>query len=125
MPTMANDHAILIVDDDEDIRELLAELLRDEGYRVQTAKNGHDALTSLRTGTDPPCLIILDLMMPVMNGFQFLEALRRDPALSLIPVAVVTANGSLGTEERAAIAAPILAKPLELRRLLEVVRQLC
>ena len=122
---MQTDHAILIVDDDEDIRELLAEFLRDEGYRVQTAKNGLDALTSLRAGDGRPCLILLDLMMPVMNGFQFLEAFRSDPELSPIPVAVVTAHGSLGVAERAAIAAPILSKPLELPTLLEVVGRLC
>jgi CheY-like chemotaxis protein len=119
------DHAILIVDDDDDIRELLAEFLEDEGYRVVTARNGLDALGRLRAGGAPPCLILLDLMMPVMNGFQFLEAFRSDPALALIPVAVVSAHGGLGPSERAAIAAPIYAKPLDLDALLEVVGRLC
>ena len=120
-----NDHSILIVDDDDDIRELLAEVLEDEGYRVATARNGLDALTQLRAGGARPSMILLDLMMPVMNGFQFLEAFRRDPALSPIPIAVVSAHGGLGPAERAAIAAPILAKPLALPRLLEVVGELC
>lgn len=122
---MPNDHPILIVDDDDDIRELLAEFLEDEGYRVTTARNGLDALTLLRAGGTLPRMILLDLMMPVMNGFQFLEAFRRDPALSPIPVAVVSAHGGLGPAERAVIAAPILAKPLALPRLLQIVGELC
>ena len=119
------DHAILIVDDDEDIRELLAELLREEGYRVVTAENGRAALARLRSAEAAPCLILLDLMMPVMNGFEFLEAFRSDPALASIPVAVVTAHGGLRDEERAALAVPILAKPVPLPVLLEVVGRLC
>ena len=119
------DHAILVVDDDDDIRELLAEFLQDEGYRVMTARNGSDALTQLRAGGTRPCLILLDLMMPVMNGFEFLEAFRRDPALALIPVAVVSAHGELGPAERSAIAAPILRKPLALTTLLELIGRLC
>ncbi len=117
--------AILIVDDDDDIRELLAEFLTDEGYKVLTARNGLDALTQLGAGGARPCLILLDLMMPVMNGFQFLEAFRSDPALTPIPVAVVSAHAGLGPAERAAIAAPIFAKPLKLSTLLEVVGRLC
>lgn len=119
-----SEHSILVVDDDEDLRELLADVLRDEGYSVQTAKNGLDALSSLRQ-SDPPCLILLDLMMPVMNGFQFLEELRRDPALSPLQVAVVTAHGSLGPAEKAALAAPILTKPVAIPKLLELVGELC
>ena len=118
-------HAILIVDDDDDIRELLAEFLEDEGYQVTTARNGLDALGKLRAGSAHPCLILLDLMMPVMNGFQFLEAFRSDPALSPIPVAVVSAHGGLGAAVRAAIAAPIFTKPLALPALLEMVGRLC
>lgn len=119
------DHAILVVDDDDDIRELLAEVLRDEGYRVTTARNGSDALTQLRAGGTLPSLILLDLMMPVMNGFEFLAACRSDPALARIPVAVISAHGGLGPAERSAIAAPILRKPLALTTLLEVVGRLC
>ncbi len=119
------DHAILIVDDDDDIRELLADFLRDEGYQVSTACNGLDALSVLRAAATYPCLILLDLMMPIMNGFEFLKAFRSDPALAPIAVAIVSANGSLGPAERSALAAPILSKPLKLPALLEVVERLC
>lgn len=119
------DRAILIVDDDDDIRELLAEYFEEEGYRVTTARDGLDALTQLRAGGAPPRLILLDLMMPGMNGFQFLAEFRGDPTLPRIPVVVVSAHGGLGPAERAAIAAPIVAKPFALPRLLELVGELC
>src|SRR5689334_4531116 len=117
--------SVLIVEDDEDIRELLADVLRDQGYPVLTAKNGIEALASLRSGAKHPGLILLDLMMPVMNGFQFLEAFRGDPDLKSIPVTVVTAHGALAAAERDALAVPILAKPVALPVLLETVARHC
>jgi CheY-like chemotaxis protein len=83
---------VLIVDDDFDVREALADLLVDEGLSVVTAADGAEAIKLLRTLHVPPSIILLDLMMPVMNGYAFLEEQRRDPALSSIPVAVITAG---------------------------------
>jgi CheY-like chemotaxis protein len=83
---------ILVVDDDHAIRESLSELLEDEGYHVAKATNGQEALEVLaRVG--PPCVILLDLMMPVMDGYEFMGRKTADPALASIPVVVITAAG--------------------------------
>src|SRR4051812_42751331 len=74
---------VLVVDDDPTIRDALHMILEAEGYHVETAANGAEALSCLREG-QPPCLIVLDLMMPVLNGWQFRNLQRQDPALSEI-----------------------------------------
>jgi CheY-like chemotaxis protein len=111
---------ILVVDDDREIRETLKDVLEEEGYDVHAAANGVEALAILRRdGARPPSLIVLDLMMPQMNGWQFCEAQRADPALSPIPVLIISASSDAG---RASIAGnPRLRKPVELARLLEAV----
>jgi CheY-like chemotaxis protein len=87
--------AILVVDDDPDIREALRDVLEDEGFAVVEAENGKDALDYL-AGADPaPCLVLLDLMMPVMDGMQFLAERTGDRRLAEIPVTVVTASRDL------------------------------
>ena len=83
---------VLIVDDDPDIREILAETLVDKGFDVATAANGLEALRILESMSVPPSAILLDLMMPIMDGYGFLERRRRDPALASIPLAIVTAG---------------------------------
>ena len=83
---------ILIVDDDTDVRRALTELLEDEGYAVAGAANGLAALNMMRGGVRPS-LILLDLMMPGMNGWDFRNAQLRDPELSDVPVVVVSASG--------------------------------
>ena len=82
--------AILVVEDDQDTREGLAEVLAVAGYLVRTAANGKIALEQARENR--PDLIVLDLAMPVMNGWQFLEVQRRDPRLAAIPVIVASAS---------------------------------
>src|SRR5579864_3307066 len=82
---------ILVVEDDLDIREGIQEILEDEGYEVFTAGNGQEALDLLRT-IPTPGLILLDLMMPVMDGHQFLELFREQAAYALVPVVVVSAG---------------------------------
>ena len=88
----ANDNTVLVVEDDPDIREVLAQLLAPEGYLVATAEHGEDALAWLRQNPTP-CAILLDLMMPVMDGLTFLRAMRAEPALAGIPVVVLSAAG--------------------------------
>jgi len=83
---------ILVVDDSHDVRELLTAGLRSSGYHVITASDGEEAL--LIASTMPPDLIILDIMMPIMNGWEFLRDLRRDPALGSMKVMVLTAIGA-------------------------------
>ena len=81
---------ILLVEDDEDIRETVFECLVEEGYRVHAATHGAEALAWLREG-GRPALVVLDLLMPVMNGAEFLASLRRDGALAPVPVLLMTA----------------------------------
>ncbi|MEW6270756.1 MAG: response regulator [Thermodesulfobacteriota bacterium] len=85
---------ILLVEDEEAVREVIAAVLDTEGYRVRTASNGREALDVLRGGLRP-CMIILDLMMPVMDGWQFRAEQLRDPELLKIPTIVYSAIGHI------------------------------
>ncbi len=86
------DPMVLVVDDDDDIREATAAILTAEGYRVVSATHGKEALAILQNGAHIGA-IILDLKMPVMDGIELRKILRADPALARIPVVVVTAGG--------------------------------
>jgi CheY-like chemotaxis protein len=113
---------VLVVDDDESIRESLCDILVFEGYRAVGVANGREALALLeRNGT--PCVILLDLMMPVMDGAAFRAAQLRSPALRRIPVAIITAAGSQAAAGITAEA--VLIKPLRVEGLLEVVGRYC
>jgi CheY-like chemotaxis protein len=105
---------VLLVEDDHDLRTALAEVLDDEGYDVWQAENGREALEALRAR--PASVVLLDLMMPVMSGWEFLAALRRDPGFHRVRVVVVTA--SLDPPPGAYA---YLSKPFELRELLAVI----
>jgi CheY-like chemotaxis protein len=83
---------ILVVDDDAGARGAMCELLDAEGYSVLQAENGQEALDLLENAPDRPCLIVLDLAMPVLDGYEFLTLRSQDPVLSEIPVAVVSGN---------------------------------
>src|SRR4051812_17571750 len=85
---------VLVVEDEADLRALIVGLLEGDGYAAVGASNGEEALDVLRTTPRRPCLILLDLMMPRMDGWAFRAAQRRDPALASIPVVVVTGYGS-------------------------------
>jgi CheY-like chemotaxis protein len=114
----------LIVEDDDDQRESLVDLLQAEGYRAAGVPNGQEALEELRQGP-PPCLILLDLMMPVMNGWEFREQQRLDPALAAIPVAVVT--GVRGSRDQVAALGAVhyFQKPVDPAALLATVSEYC
>ena len=112
---------ILIVDDDHDIRQTLSEVLEDEGYLVQSVANGAEALQALREGRLLPALILLDLMMPVMDGFQFRLEQQRDPRIAGIPVVVITAGGNHDLKTIDAV--EVIAKPIKLARLLSAIEQ--
>jgi len=112
---------VLIVDDDPDIRDALGECLRFEGYGVHAAVDGRDALDRLEFGLKPD-VILLDLMMPVLNGFDVLQALRKRPDWKSIPVVVVSANRGYEAEDLEG-AVSILRKPVNVDRLLAVVEQ--
>lgn len=113
----------MIVEDDRDTREMLGKFLELEGFDVLTAANGRLALDQLGAGA-PPCVIILDLMMPVMNGWQFREAQANDPRLARIPVVVVTAAGARA-DIPVIVADAWLQKPVDFDRLLATITPLC
>jgi CheY-like chemotaxis protein len=110
--------AVLVVDDDPDIRETLREVIEAEGFPVATAANGRAAMESLRAGPRP-ALVVLDLMMPTMSGWEVLAAMRGDRALADIPVAVISASGGRTVPPGAT---HFMRKPIDLDALLEVVR---
>jgi CheY-like chemotaxis protein len=115
--------AVLVVDDDRDIRETLQEILETEGYEVQTARNGADGLERARAVR--PSLILLDLFMPVMDGAEFRHRQMQDSQLAGIPVVIVSA--AAGLEERIAAlgVAAHLEKPLDIEHLFDVVGRYC
>jgi CheY-like chemotaxis protein len=117
-------HVVLVVEDDPDIRATLCEALEDNGYSAAGAANGAEALEYLRSGAESPCLILLDLMMPVMDGQTFRTEQRADPQLANIPVVVISAYRDV---ERQAndLAAEFLQKPVRLETLLETARKHC
>ena len=112
---------VLIVDDDPDIRDAVGECLRYEGYDVHSAADGRDALDRLEYGLRP-AVILLDLMMPVLNGFDVLEALKSRPEWKSIPVVIVSANRGYEAEDLSG-AVSILRKPVNVDRLLAAVEQ--
>lgn len=112
-------HTVLVVDDDADIREALRDLLEGEGYRVRTAGDGAEAVALMEA--EPPCLVILDLMMPVMDGWQVAGHMHDAEQLASIPVCVVTAT----PEWAPADSACVMRKPVDVRRLLAVVHERC
>ncbi|MGK3996517.1 response regulator [Sorangium sp. So ce1024] len=119
-----NSGRILVVEDDLDIRSILSQLLMFEGYDVEEAADGAEALALLRR-SKPPALILLDLMMPVMDGWQLRAELQRDPALASIPVVVVSADVRAEQEASRLRVAGLLKKPLQIEPLLELVHQIC
>ncbi|HVR64777.1 MAG TPA: response regulator [Polyangia bacterium] len=114
---------ILVVEDDKDLRETLSDALELEGYAAIAVEHGEAALRHLRSGVPHPCLILLDLMMPVMDGWTFRKALLADPALAAIPVVVMTAAGRHGLPSPPA--ERILHKPLRMDRLFQIVHAHC
>ncbi len=115
---------ILLVEDEPEIREGLAEVLREHDLEVLEAAHGRDALERLRSGTRP-CVIVLDLMMPVMDGAAFRQAQLADPQLAPIPVVLVSADVSLQRKGRELQAAATLSKPMRVPALVAEVLKHC
>lgn len=114
---------ILIVEDDKDIRDILKTSLELEGYNITTAENGKVGLEILPS-MNTPCMILLDLMMPVMDGWAFVEAISKDMKLAAIPIVVVTAFSKERTSGLKKIKS-IIKKPINLDLLLNQVRIYC
>ena len=116
---------ILVIEDDRDIREALKDLLESEGYRVRLAINGRDALDYLESkGNELPSVILLDLMMPVMDGLGFCERRKRVPALRAIPVVIVSAGGTPQFPALLNEVEAFVKKPVDIDEILELVLRL-
>jgi CheY-like chemotaxis protein len=112
---------ILVIEDDEGIRETLRLTLELEGFDVITAANGKLGLDALKE--HKPCLILLDLMMPVMDGWAFADALEKDADLASIPIVVVTAVAE--SAKNVKLARGVIKKPVDMDVLLKIVGQYC
>jgi CheY-like chemotaxis protein len=116
-----NSKAILVVDDEPAILEMIEELLGYEGYQVVTTSQGSAALAQAKS--DPPALILLDLMMPGMSGWQVIAALKASPQTRAIPVVVLSARRDLPATAKELGIATFLAKPFDIDELIAIVRK--
>jgi CheY-like chemotaxis protein len=121
---MKSSEQILVVENHNATRDVMRHLLEAEGYRVTCAANGHEALERLHTGGSP-CVILLDLSMPVMDGWQFSHELRHDPQLAPIPVVVISGEVNLPETAASLGAADYCWKPVRFDWLLNTIRRLC
>lgn len=115
---------ILVVDDDRDIRETIVDALEGEGYEVISAVDGVDALDRLRSEEKSPSLILLDLMMPRMNGMELWEEIARVKTWARIPIVVVSADAQGRAHAATMGAVGYLKKPMALRELFSTVAQI-
>jgi DNA-binding response OmpR family regulator len=115
---------VLVVEDDRDIRESVVEVLQDAGYTVSAAADGRQALDLLAAASPRPDLILLDLMMPVMNGFQFRQEQLKCEELAAIPVLVVTADANARIKAESLNVAGFVQKPLKIQPLLDRIDKL-
>jgi CheY-like chemotaxis protein len=118
----ANACPVLIVEDDADLREMMAQLLTLEGFSAAAVSNGREALAYLRANAAPD-VILLDLMMPVMDGWEFRREQQRDTGMAEVPVIVLSALDQPRAEDVHADA--FIKKPLDFDRLLELIRRYC
>jgi CheY-like chemotaxis protein len=123
-PGPAKGNWILVVDDDPDIREAFLDVLGDAGYTVRAAGSGIEALEVLARG-ELPALILLDLMMPGMDGFAFRAAQAADPRLATVPVVIVSASGNVATDAKRLDAHGFIQKPMRIDTVLREVGARC
>jgi len=128
-PLHAGTGNVLIVEDDPDIRKMLATILNSAGFHAVPAEDGLEALHLLRAvrhrAPETPCLILLDLKMPRLSGNEFRRAQLGDPAVASVPVAVMSGASDLHKRAEALGAVATLPKPIDLEMLLDVVRRYC
>ena len=122
---VSSGQTVLVVEDDRDMLDALTALLEESGYGVLRAGNGVEALRALEASAGACDLILLDLMMPVMNGWDFRRKQLQTPAFARIPVLLMSAGAHLAGATGELDAAGYLAKPVETTDLLDVVRQHC
>jgi CheY-like chemotaxis protein len=113
---------VLVIEDDPAVRESIQDALEIQGYEIATAADGQEAIQRLNALGTQPCVILLDMMMPGMNGWQFLDYQRNDPAYAGIPVVVCSA---LAETARSVKPAAFVPKPVELKILVQAVKAFC
>jgi CheY-like chemotaxis protein len=118
-------HRVLVVDDDLEIRESVMEILEEHGYEPVGAENGLEALDKLRSPGPTPCLILLDLMMPRMDGKSFRQLQLQNPELASIPVVVISAFRDVAQTLQEMKVVDLLKKPFKLQELLGLARRYC
>jgi CheY-like chemotaxis protein len=111
---------ILVVEDEKESRDSLREILELEGYKVETAVNGREALDALQASADRICIVLLDLFMPVMDGWQVIDQLRADGRLGSTQIVIITS-----APYRAPAGLPVFQKPLDLDKVMTEVQRLC
>lgn len=124
IPTDEAERCVLIVEDEADSRDAMVELIEQEGVTALGARHGQEAIDLLRAGRRPS-LILLDLKMPVMDGWAFCEALAADERFASIPVAILTASAIYDRLPQRRNGAGLFTKPVDFQRLLALVRRFC
>lgn len=114
---------ILVVEDDTDIRESVVEYLDIMGFKMLGASNGQEALDYLKSNNEQPDIILLDLMMPIMDGFAFREAQLKDTRLAQIPVLIMSADGNVQEKKSRVGAMGYLKKPVDLDDLISEIER--
>ncbi len=125
MSTAIRDHRVLVVEDDHDVRQAIVEILSDNQFYAVEAANGQEALDHLHADPHKPCVILLDIMMPIMDGWEFRRVQKADPELRSIPVVVLTAHANLEEAAAGMDEVTCLKKPVELRSLIALVKRYC
>jgi CheY-like chemotaxis protein len=123
-PDQRDRPTVLVIDDDEDIRTTLQEVLRDQGFTVACAANGREALDMLLRDELNPALILLDLAMPEMDGYEFRQEQQKVPRLAQIPVVLFSGQADAAQAAKSLNAAALMPKPLRLEGLVTLVDQL-
>ena len=121
---MPHNGVVLLVDDDPDIGRIVSMILEDESYEVVIVANGQEALDYLREAEKRPALILLDLMLPEVDAWQFRVQQRADPALASIPIVVFSANSRGAEHARELEAAAFIKKPPDLDQLLQTIERI-
>jgi CheY-like chemotaxis protein len=116
----SNKSVVLVVEDEKESRDTLRELLELEGYLVETAVNGQEALDALNAAGAKICIVLLDLFMPVMDGWQVIDQLKADGRLSSTQIVIITS-----APYRAPAGLPVFQKPLDLDKVMSTVQRLC
>ena len=124
MGTRTQSHVVMVVEDDPDTRDALCEALGVFGYEAVGAENGEEAIRLLRSATQP-CVILLDLMMPIMDGWEFRAAQQTEADLATIPVVCLTADISAQRRALGEGCVAFLAKPVEMDALIDTIKEYC